>query len=332
MAKVLLMNPSGKKKHKAKPRAKKLHKKKLYKHKKKAMIKPRPNPKLKIKAKKIHRIKTKGDTTMAKKKKNPHYKAKRLIAKGEQTRGKMYLSKRNPDGLGLGLGLHRPSFGLITKPNPIDPKKGKKKGKRNPGLSIFHNPGKALAASFVHPFSIQGLGDVAGIGLGGVGSAIFPSMVLDIFWAGRPKILKIVEPMVGGIVLGSTAKVITKNDKLGRNIMLGGVVVTVIKGLSTVIAASTNRMAVAYKTGVGPALAGLGATADEEKIRKEIEAAVTAQLTKGGASGRTLPYETTGARTLPYETVGARTLPYELGIGQRELAVGEENGIASDTM
>lgn len=331
MSKVLLMNPSGKtKKHKAKPRSKKLPAKTRKKLHKKAMTTPRPNPKLKIKAKKVYRIDKKGDTTMAKKKgkKNPHYKAKRLIAKGEKTAGHMYLSKRNPD---LGLGLYRPSFGLM-RPNTPDPGKKKGKKKRNPGLSLFRNPGKTRVASFVHPFSIQGLYDVAEIGIGGVSSAIFPSMVLDIFWAGRPKILKIVEPTIGGIILGSTAKVITKNDKLGRNVMLGGVVVTVLKGLSTVLAASSNRMAVAYKTGVGPAMAGLGATADEEKIRKEIEAAVTKELS-GTDGWTTLPYETVSGRTtLPYETVGGRTaLPYQT-IGQIEEAAGEGDTIAVDTM
>lgn len=294
MSKVLLINPGGKtakkRKHKTKSKGKKLlakiKKKKLLKHKKKAMTKPRPNPKLKIKvkAKKVHRIIKKGDTTMAKKKKgrkNP-YVMKTAVYRGEKPAGKM--KRRNPDGLGLGLmGLRRPSFGLM-RPNLANPGKKKGKKKKNPGF--LANPGNAIARSMVHPFQLATLGTVGGIGTGVITTWVFPSAIMDLIWKGRPGILQAVEPAIGGVILGSGAKLLTKSDSFGRGIMLGGFATTVVKGVLMVVASAIKRataekpanpVVTAYAKGMAPALGGLGQV-DEEAIKAQIEEEVTKEL------------------------------------------------------
>lgn len=338
MAKVLILNPGGKKakrkknvsrKHKITRRkhlkAKKLKKaKKLHKRVEKAKA---HNPKVKKNIKKgaimaKHRKHKKA-------KKNP-YRATKPISAGSKVKGKMWRSKKNPGGALSALsrfdtGHYRPMLDNVKKH-----KKSKKYGKsswlrRNPAVG-------AIAKHIVTPFSLDGLYKVLGLSIGAFGTLAIQAAVPVQFL--KKGVGSYIGNIVSAIALASATKAATKKEDMAKMVLYGGLSVVVIRAIAAVVAKAPATNAFAANIKESLTMAGLddvGAT--EAELKAAIEEQVARELT-GVGEGPELPYATSEgvgeAPGLPYATVGEMPeLPYSTSEGVGETEEEEEEAVES---
>lgn len=238
-----------------------------------------------------------------------HWKLKHGLSRGSMVRS--HIALRNPFGF--------PSYAPA-------------KSKGHKSYSMLKNPVDTLKHNLVHPIHMDSVYDMASATVGAIGTYAIPShwLVSKIPVIGQ---MKVVNLLLGNAInitlMGTASKMlpwVKSKPGVQKNLVIGGLVMTGLQ-LFGLLTKQLPTVTVLQKMSPATAMAGLGA--GNEALRARIEAAVKQQL----MAGRTLPYETIGERTRPFELMGERTRPYEtMGQSQAKLIVGEEGGVAEDTM
>lgn len=179
------------------------------------------------------------------------------------------------------------------------------KSRRNPkAISLFRNPVAAISHNLVHPFTMDNLWNGLGLTGGAVGTVVLPNLLLGKMAMYQNWYFRIPAKLLTATILATGTNIFTKKHDVAKNVMLGGLFMTVLSETIGILNASSNLFSQKVAANLTKPT-GMGAT--DAEVKRRIEAQVRKQLGIGNP-GVQVPYETVGSTgvQVPYETIGER--------------------------